>query len=76
MAATGNRGGGQRSKGARRFVGTRVPVKNHDLLPQAAAMEGYSNVSEWVAAMIDDKLKSLDFDKDNQERLPLEQMAS
>jgi hypothetical protein len=77
MATTGNRGGGQRSKGNRKFVGTRIPASSADLLPAAAAKEGMPNVSEWVASVIDEKLKSMDLtDLKLQEELPIGQIAS
>ena|GEM_PF-6448974 len=69
MAATGNRGGGQRSKGERRFVGTRVPVADHDLLVAAAAAHGLT-VSEYVAAVLTEKLRSENLDQ-TQEELPI-----
>lgn len=76
MATTGNRGGGQRSKGERRFVGTRVPVRDHDLLVAAAAAHGLT-VSEYVAETLVEKLNSENFSHtDLQEELPIGQMAS
>ena len=55
MATSGNRGGGQRSKGDRRFVGSRVPVDVYDRLAQTAKAENLT-VSEFVAALIGEKL--------------------
>ncbi|MGY2747394.1 hypothetical protein [Arthrobacter sp. UYCu723] len=76
MAVSGNRGGGQRSKGNRKFVGTRIPADNADLLPAAAKLEGLT-VSEFVASVIDDKLKSMDLSVLRlQEELPIRQIAS
>ncbi len=72
MAATGNRGGGQRSKGPRSFVGTRVPVDEAQLLPHVAKLNGLT-VSEFVAAIIHEKLAQADLSSlEWQEALPLE----
>ncbi|MNW39044.1 hypothetical protein D3C74_161270 [compost metagenome] len=51
MAATGNRGGGRRSKGERFFVGTRVPVAHQAQLKEAAARSNLT-VSEFVENLI------------------------
>lgn len=74
MTATGNRGGGQRSKGERRLVGTRVPVSDHDLLVAAAAVGGLT-VSEYVAATLIEKLRSENQDR-TQEEPPIGPKAS
>ena len=74
MATTGNRGGGQRSKGERRFVGTRVPLPDHDLLVAAAAAHDLT-VSEYVAAALTEKLRSENLDQ-TQEGPPIGQTAS
>lgn len=57
MAASGNRGGGRRSKGERSFVGTRVPVEQHEKLKEAAARENLS-ISEFVENLIASAVES------------------
>ncbi|NKG21826.1 hypothetical protein [Paeniglutamicibacter terrestris] len=51
MAASGNRGGGRRSKGERFFVGTRVPVAHQEKLKEAAKRDNLS-ISEFVENLI------------------------
>jgi hypothetical protein len=78
MATTGNRGGGRRSKGERRFVGTRVDVKSADQLVRAAKGRGVT-VSEFVEATIKKELASMDpsdFAHPGQEELPIGRMVS
>lgn len=40
MAATGNRGGGRRSKGDRKLVGARVPVSTAEQLARLSDIKG------------------------------------
>lgn len=80
MATSGNRGGGRRSKGERRFVGSRVPVDQADVLAIVAKSDG-KTVSEWVADMIDEKLRHYNVEQlivgtEGQETLPMQQLAS
>lgn len=75
MAISGNRGGGQRSKGDRRFVGSRVPVDVYDRLAQTAKAENLT-VSEFIAAVIDEKLGSSGLsDLQMQGELPIGRIA-
>ena len=78
MATSGNRGGGRRSKGERRLVGSRVPVNQADKLARVARHEGLS-VSDMIAQAIDEKLDHYDMDRiteEEQESLPMTQLAS
>jgi hypothetical protein len=79
MATSGNRGGGRRSKGERRFVGSRVPVNQADNLAIVAKHEGLT-VSDMIAVAIDEKLGHYDIDRltedEEQESLPMRQLAS
>ena len=81
MAATGNRGGGQRSKGDRKFVGSRVSTDLHDRLSENARLAGFKNTSEYVAQLIeadDRKLRAAGADayRPHQEEFPIGRMAS
>lgn len=51
MTATGNRGGGRRSKGDRRLIGTRVPVEYRDRALVLAERRGQT-MSEFVESLI------------------------
>lgn len=78
MATSGNRGGGRRSKGERRFVGSRVPVNQADNLAIVAKHEGLT-VSDMIAVAIDEKLGTYDLKtlaEEEQESLPMQQLAS
>lgn len=76
MTATGNRGGGQRSKGDRIFVGTRLPRERRDLVVAIAKAEGIT-VSDLLAEMVDRDLQKRDCSNlDIQQPLPLGRMAS
>lgn len=59
MSATGNRGGGQRSKGERSFVATRVSVECRAKL-DAAARSSNLSVSEYVEALIAQAVRDVD----------------
>ena len=78
MATTrvGNRGGGRRSKGDRRFVGGRLPVEKADRLHLAAEIEGVT-VTDFLESAIDLRLQAVNFTaRDNQDVLPIERYAS
>lgn len=76
MAASGNRGGGRRSKGERRFVGGRFPVDKAQKLHLAAEIEGVT-VTEFLESAIDLRLQAVNFNaRENQEELPIVQFAS
>lgn len=70
MASTGNRGGGRRSKGERRFVGSRLPTAYADQLPAYAKDRFNLTVSEYIENLI---IQDMDRNlKDNrQEALPI-----
>ncbi|OOP63106.1 hypothetical protein BMF89_07395 [Arthrobacter sp. SRS-W-1-2016] len=75
MAATGNRGGGRRSKGERRLVGTRMPVADADKLAAVAEARGMT-VSDYVAQLVTKHLSHVQLDKiSNQEALPIPQAS-
>lgn len=61
MAATGNRGGGRRSKGERSFVGVRVPVEYREKLDHVAKDRNLS-VSEFVDGLIRHALDGMEND--------------
>ena len=71
MASTGNRGGGRRSKGDRRLVGSRMPIPDADKL--AAVAEAYGmTVSDYVATLVKAHLSTVELDQiTNQEALPI-----
>lgn len=73
MASTGNRGGGRRSKGERRFIGSRLPIKYADLLPAYAKAQNLT-VSEYIETLV---IQDMDrnMPEDRQEVLPI-RMAS
>lgn len=79
MATTGNRGGGRRSKGDRRFIGSRLPVTQADHLSIVARHEGLT-VSDMIAIAIDEKLEHYDIkrliEEDEEESRQMSQMAS
>lgn len=58
MTAAGNRGGGRRSKGERRFFGTRLPMDQAQMLLTVAPAQGLT-VSEFIAATLEEKLEAL-----------------
>ena len=58
MTTTGNRGGGRRSKGERRFFGTRLPIDQANLLLTVAPAHGMC-VSEFIASVVVEKLEAL-----------------
>lgn len=51
VAATGNRGGGRRSKGDRRLIGTRVAVDYRDRALEIAERRGQT-MSDFVESLI------------------------
>lgn len=51
MTAAGNRGGGRRSKGDRRLIGTRVAVEYRDLALTLAELRGQT-MSDFVEGLI------------------------
>lgn len=59
MATSGNRGGGRRSKGERRFVGSRIPVKQAEQLDLVVKHEGLT-LSDLIAVAIEEKLGTYD----------------
>lgn len=77
MAVQGTRGGGQRSKGPRKFVGSRIPMHDADILPAATKLIGLDSVSDFVAIAVSEKLASMDLSNVClQEELPIGQIAS
>ena len=68
---TGNRGGGRRSKGERRLVGTRMPVREADKLAAVAEAQGMT-VSDYVGGLVMEHLSRIELeDLTNQEALPI-----
>lgn len=59
MSATGNRGGGRRSKGERKFVATRVSVECREKLDVAARSNNLT-VSEYVETLIAQAVHDVD----------------
>ncbi len=59
MSATGNRGGGRRSKGERKFVATRVSVECREKLDVAARTNNLT-VSEFVEVLIAKAVSDVD----------------
>ncbi|MFF5794603.1 hypothetical protein ACFY5D_21375 [Paeniglutamicibacter sp. NPDC012692] len=59
MSATGNRGGGRRHKGERKFVATRVSVECREKLDVAARSNNLT-VSEYVEALIAQAVRDVD----------------
>lgn len=75
MAIKGHSKGGQRSKGARHLVGTRMPLADAEKLFAVAEARGYS-VSDYVAALVHDHLTTVDVEElTNQEALPIGQAS-
>jgi hypothetical protein len=71
MAGKGNNGGGRRSKGERRLVGTRMPIPDADKLAAVAEAEGMT-VSDYVAELVTKHLSHIQLDNiSNQEALPI-----
>lgn len=71
MAGRGNNGGGRRSKGERRLVGTRMPIPDADKLAAVAEAEGMT-VSDYVADLVTKHLRNIQLDHlSNQEALPI-----
>ncbi len=71
MASTGNRGGGRRSKGDRRLVGSRMPTPDADKLAAVAEAYGMS-VSDYVAVLVKAHLSTVELDQiTNQGALPI-----
>ncbi|UKA69187.1 hypothetical protein LFT44_21930 (plasmid) [Arthrobacter sp. FW306-05-C] len=71
MAGKGNNGGGRRSKGERRLVGTRMPIPDADKLAAVAEAEGMT-VSDYVANLVTRHLNQVQLDTlSNQEALPI-----
>lgn len=71
MAARGNNGGGRRSKGERRLVGTRMSIPDADKLAAVAEAEGMT-VSDYVAGLVTKHLRNIQLDNiSNQEALPI-----
>lgn len=71
MAGKGNNGGGRRSKGERRLVGTRMPIPDADKLAAVAEAEGMT-VSDYVANLVTQHLNQIQLDKlSNQEAPPI-----
>lgn len=68
MATSGNRGGGRRSKGERRFVGSRIPVNLADHLADVAKQEGLT-VNDMIALAIAEKLAAHDLKMLSDEQL-------
>lgn len=76
MAATGNRGGGRRSKGDRKFIGFRLETGRAEQLSRIAAEDGMA-VSDVVAAIIERELENIEHERnERQEKLPIAQIAS
>lgn len=59
MATSGNRGHGRRSKGERRYVGSRIPVEQADRLTDVAKHEGIT-VNDMIAVAIEEKMAAYD----------------
>lgn len=75
MAARGNNGGGRRSKGPRRLVGSRLPIPQADKLADVAAHHG-TTVSDYVADLLCRHLDTIDLSMiDDQETLPLDRAS-
>lgn len=71
MASTGNRGGGRRSKGDRRLVGSRMPIPDADKLAAVAEAHG-KTVSDYVATLVKNHLSTVELEQvTNQEALPI-----
>ena len=71
MASTGNRGGGRRSKGDRRLVGSRMLVPDAEKLAAVAEASG-TTVSDYVATLVKAHLSTVDLDHiTSQEALPI-----
>ena len=71
MASTGNRGGGRRSKGDRRLVGSRMPTPDADKLAAVAEAQGMT-VSDYVATLVKAHLSTVELDQiSNQGALPI-----
>lgn len=51
MATSGNNGGGRRSKGDRRLIGTRVPVEYRDRAAVLAELRGQT-MSDFLESLI------------------------
>lgn len=59
MGTSGNCGGGRRSKGERRFIGSRLPVNLAERLDVVARHEGLT-LSDMIAVAIEEKLAAYD----------------
>ena len=71
MAGRGNNGGGRRSKGERRLVGTRMPIPDADKLAAVAEARGMT-VSDYVANLVTQHLNQIQiYTLSNQEALPI-----
>lgn len=71
MASLGNRGGGRRSKGDRRLVGSRMPIPDAEKLSAVAEAHGMT-VSDYVATLVKAHLSTVELDQiTNQEALPI-----
>lgn len=66
MAATGNRGGGRRSKGDRKLLGFRMGTDKADKVSLVAKAEGYRYVSDWLADLVEERLNSTDLCNTNE----------
>lgn len=76
MAVEAQRRGGRRSKGDRRYFGTRVAMPVAEKLEEAAAATGVS-ISDFIADAVGERLRSIDLSKiEHQGELPIGRMAS
>lgn len=76
MAATGNHGGGRRSKGDRKFIGFRLETGRAEKLSRIAHEDGMP-VSDVVAAIIERELEIMEKNREEmQEELPIGRIAS
>ena len=76
MAVEAQRRGGRRSKGDRRYFGTRVAMPVAEKLEEAAKASGLS-ISDFIAVAVEKSLGSIDVSQiDHQQELPIGRMAS
>lgn len=75
MAVEVQRQGGRRSKGDRRYYGTRVSMPVAEKLEKAAAATGLT-ISDFIAEAVGLRLENIEIATIDQEELPIGRMAS